>query len=129
MKSGRIFTGVLLGAVMALAATAYAAEKATVEIQKAVTVSGTQLAAGKYTVTWEGSGTNVELKIMKGKNVVATVPAQVVNLNSINLTDAVVTRNEAGRFELTQIQPGGKKVALVLGAEAVQTAAQNSTGK
>jgi hypothetical protein len=46
------------------------------DTRKALTVNGSPLPAGKYTVTWEGRGPGVELKFLKGKNVVATVPAQ-----------------------------------------------------
>ena len=121
-----MFTGVLLSVVMLLAATALAADKTTVEINKAVTVSGHSLAAGKYTVTWDGSGPNVDLKVFQGKNLVATVPGQIVSLNTITLNDSVVIENEPAGRVLTQIRPKGKKLSLVVGNEAVQTAADTN---
>jgi hypothetical protein len=126
MKSAKLFTGLLLGLVMLAAATASAAEKVTVETPQAMTVNGNQLPAGKYTVTWEGSGPGVELKFLKGKNVVATVPAQLVNLKTINSPGLIVTRKDNAGVALTQIQPDGKKYAFTIGGESVQTAAQNS---
>ena len=112
-----------------LAATAFAAEKAKLDIDKAVTVNGTQLAPGTYTVTWEGSGPSTELKILKGKNVVATVPARIVSLKTTTTNDTFDIRSEPSGLVLTQIEPGGKKVSLVIGGEGVQTAAEASSGK
>ena len=45
-------------------------------------VNGKQLGAGDYTVKWDGNGPNVEVNILQGKNVVATVPAHMVDLES-----------------------------------------------
>ncbi len=125
MKSRTLYTNLLLGAAMLVATNAVAAEKVTVETQQAMTVNGNQLPAGKYTVTWDGSGPSVELKFLKGKNVVTTVPAQVVNLKDA-APGSIVTRKDAGNVALTQIRPEGKKYVLTIGGEAVQTAAENS---
>jgi len=111
---------------MLMAATAFAAEKVTVETREALTVNGNQLPVGKYTVTWDGSGPSVELKFLKGKNVVATVPAQVVNLKTVTSPGGIVTKRDNNNVSLTQIQPSGKKYALTIGDESVQTAAENS---
>ena len=110
---------------MLISATAFAGEKETLETQKAMTVNGSPLPAGKYTVTWEGSGPGVELKFLKGKNVVATVPAQLVNEKTAG-AGGIVTRKENDSVVLTQIRPEGKKYILNIGAEPVQTAAENS---
>ncbi len=115
----------MLGAVLVFAAAAFASEKETVETRETVTVNGNQLPAGKYTVTWEGSGPTVELKFLKGKNVVATVPAQVVNLKTTS-PGGIVTAKENNVVALTQIRPEGKKYTLNIGSESVETAAGNS---
>jgi hypothetical protein len=114
----------MLSAVLLLAATALAAEKETVETRETVTVNGNQLPAGKYTVTWEGSGPTVELKFLKGKNVMATVPAQVANLKTAS-PGGIVTTKENNRVVLTQIRPEGKKYTLNIGSESTETAAEN----
>jgi hypothetical protein len=90
-----------------------------------MTVNGIPLPAGKYTVTWEGSGPGVELKFLKGKNVVATVPAQVVNQKTV-VAGGIVIRNDKDTVALTQIRPEGKKYVLSIGGETVQTEAENS---
>ena len=79
-------------------------------------VNGTQLKAGAYKVEWDGSGPNVEVSILQGKNVVAKVPAHVVALNAAPEFDtAVVKKDSAGMNQLTGVRFGGKKVALELG--------------
>ncbi len=125
MKSRKIYSSLLLGAALLVAANAFAAEKETVETREAMTVNGTSLPAGKYTVTWEGSGPSVELAFHKGKNVVATVPAHVVSMKAAGAAGLVINRDK-GSVELTQIRPEGKKYVLTIGGESVETAAQNS---
>ena len=126
MKSGRLYTSLVLGAAMLVSATAFAGEKETVETQKAMTVNGSPLPAGKYTVTWEGSGPSVELKFLKGKNVVATTPAQVVNQKTA-VVGGIVTRSDNANIVLTQIRPEGKKYVLSIGGAPVQTAEDNGS--
>jgi hypothetical protein len=127
MKSGRLSVGLLLGAVVLLTASAIAAEKTTVETRQTMTVNGTPLPAGKYKVSWEGSGPGVELKFMKGNDVVATAPAQVVNQKTKIATNAgIVIRRDSDRVALTQIRPQGKKYVLNIGGETEQTAAENT---
>jgi hypothetical protein len=124
MKSRRLHSSLMLSAILLLAATAFAAEKETVETRETVTVNGNQLPAGKYTVTWEGNGPTVELKFLKGKNVVATAPAQVGNLKTTS-PGGIVTTKENNRVVLTQIRPEGKKYTLNIGSESTETAAEN----
>lgn len=126
MKSRWIYTSLLMVAAVLMSANAFAGEKEKVETQQAMTVNGNQLPAGNYTVTWEGSGPSVELKFLKGKNVVATVPAQVVNQKTA-VAGGIVTRKDNDSVVLTQIRPEGKKYVLSIGGESVQTAAANSS--
>ncbi len=116
----------LLFMVALMAASAFAAGKETVETQQTVTVNGTQLPAGTYTVTWEGHGPGVSLKFLKGKNVVATVPAQIVNQKTA-VMGGVVVEHQNDHLALTEIRPSGKKYVLDIGGDAVQTAAENGS--
>ena len=70
----------MLGLALLLASSAFAATKASLQLSNPVMVNGTKLKPGDYKVEWEGTGPNVELSIMQGKNVVAKVPAHVVEL-------------------------------------------------
>ena len=115
--------------VLLLAASALAATKGSLQLTEAVSVSGKKLSAGEYTVKWEGAGPAVEANIMKGKTVVATVPARLVDLQRASNSDAaVVSKADDGDAKLTQIRFSGKKYALELGQQ-VATGPSDNSGK
>jgi hypothetical protein len=121
MKISKISKGLLLGLALLLAATAFAANKGTLQVSDPVTVSGKQIAPGEYTLRWEGNGPNVELNILRGKNVVATVPAHLVDLDRTPDRDATVTVvNDNGNKVLSEIRLSGRKQAFAIGAESAK---------
>ena len=114
-------------AILALALTTsvFAASsdshKSNFEISAATQVNGTELPAGDYTARWEGSGPTVQVSIMQGKKVVATVPAEVVVLDRpASNTQAEITSNSNGDRELTSLKFSGKKFSLELGTESAK---------
>ena len=111
MKFQSISKGLLLGLALLLATSAFAAaNKGSMQLLDPVTVSGKQLPAGDYSVQWDGSGPNVEVNILKGKKVVATTPARLIDLNQKPDRDAAVVRNnDDGSRSLAEIHFGGKK--------------------
>ena len=116
MKFATVSKSVVLGLALLLASSAFAGTKASLQISNPVNVNGTMLKAGDYKVQWEGTGPNVELSILKGKNVVAKVPARVVELQTASASDAAVTRtNDNGAATLAGLRFEGKKFALELG--------------
>lgn len=118
MNFAKCFKGLVLGSALLLASSAFAANKGPLQLSSSANVAGKQLAAGDYTVKWDGSGNTVQVEIMKGKNVVATVPAQVVNLDHESAYDsAVVNTASDGSRNLSQIRFSGKKWALEVGGE------------
>jgi len=121
MKVSKMLKGLLLGLGLLLAASAFAANKGSLQVNDPVTVSGKQLKPGGYTVKWEGTGPNVELNILQGKKVVATVPARLIELNSSPSSDAAVTKlNEDGSKSVSEIRFSGKKYALAIGEESAK---------
>lgn len=122
MKTGNTSKGLLLGLTLLLATSLFAAgdsNKGSLQTLGAVTVNGTNLPAGDYSVKWEGTGSNVQLSILKGKKVVATTPARLVDLSSPAITDsAVVTSDGSGARMLSEVRFGGKKYALQIGDES-----------
>lgn len=123
MKVSRISKGLLLGLAVLLATSAFAANKGSLSVVDPVTIAGKQLAAGQYKVTWDGSGSSVQLNIMQGKNVVATVPARVVELNNAASSDsAVVSSSGDGSKSLSEIRFSGKKYAMAIGEESASAA-------
>jgi len=113
MKFATISKSLVLGLALVLASSAFASTKGNLQLTSAVTVNGTQLKAGEYKVQWEGSGPEVEISILQGKNVVAKLPAHVVELQSPSNNDAAVTRqNGSGPNSLTGLRFHGKKISL-----------------
>jgi hypothetical protein len=121
MKVSKISKGLLLGLALLLATSAFAANKGSLLVSDAFSISGKQLAPGDYTVKWEGTGPNVELSILQGKTVVATTPARLVDLSSsASQNTAVVRKNGDGSRSLTEIRFSGKKFALAIGEETAK---------
>jgi hypothetical protein len=119
MKRGRILEGLLLGLALLLATSAFASNSGSMQILDPVTVAGTQLSPGQYAVKWDGSGSNVQVSILKGSKVVATTPAHLIDLNQKSNGDvAVLKANTDGSKSLSEIHFSGKKSALALGDES-----------
>jgi len=113
MKASRILKGSLLSLALLLASSAFAANKGSLQVYSDIMVGGKQLKAGSYNVTWEGSGNSVQLNILKGKNVVATAPAQMVTLpKAPDRNAAVLNRNSDGSVSLSEVRFAGKTYSL-----------------
>jgi hypothetical protein len=131
MKSLSFFRIILATLALALATSAFAASdshKSNFEIGNATQVNGTTLPAGEYTAQWEGSGPTVQVNILQGKKVVATVPAQVVTLDSkASDTHAEVFNGTNGERELKALQFEGKKFSLQLGTESATAQSKSAS--
>ena len=121
MNASKISKGLLLGLALLLATSVFAANKGSLQVSDPVTVNGRQIAAGEYTVKWEGNGPSVELNILRGKDVVATVPARMIDLDRAPSRDSAVTIvNSDGHKSLNEIRFSGKKYALAVGTETAK---------
>jgi len=122
MKFASISKGLLLGLALLLATSVFASNasnKGSLQVTDPVTVSGTQLSPGDYSVKWEGKGPNVEVSILQGRKVVATTQARVVDLTQSPKSDSVLTtQNADGSKSLSEIRFGGKKYTLQIGQES-----------
>ncbi|MCU1296471.1 MAG: hypothetical protein JWO91_749 [Acidobacteriaceae bacterium] len=128
MKTINLSKSLLLGAALSLTTSVFAASKGSLQVLDQVTVNGQALKAGDYNLKWDGTGANVQLSILKGSKVVATTPAQVINLQSSpNNNAAVLKNNPDGSRTLSEIRFGGKKYALAIGGEATQTESSTSS--
>jgi hypothetical protein len=124
MKIANLGKTMLLGLGLLLATSAFAANKGSLKLFGAATVGGKQLPAGEYSVVWQGEGSNVDVKILKGNQVIATAPARVVTLQRTPDSDGTSTKatGEKGTA-LTEIFFRGKTQALVLDqTEAMEVA-------
>ena len=127
MKSS-LFSKVMFATLaLALTTSVFAASgdshKSSFAISAAAQLNGTELPAGDYTARWEGSGPTVQVSIMQGKKVVATVPAEVVALDRpASNTQAEINGNR----ELTSLQFSGKKFSLALGTESAKAQSKSA---
>jgi hypothetical protein len=117
MKSSMTWKGLVLGAVLAVASSGFAAS-GNLSLTTDTNVNGTALKAGDYKVSWDGNGPAVDVKIMSGKKVVATVPARVVTLPSASLYDSAVVNSAGTGRTLSEIRFSGKTIALAIGRES-----------
>jgi hypothetical protein len=118
LKSKYSLKGIVLAAVVLLAGSALAASKGPLQLQEAATVAGTQLKTGSYTVQWEGTGDQVQLKIYQGKKEVASTSARVVTLAKPQQQDGtILRRSDDGTLTVTRINFGKKNFALEIGSD------------
>jgi hypothetical protein len=128
MKTMNLSKRMLLGAALLLTTTVFAANKGSLQVMDPVTVNGQSLKPGDYDLKWDGTGTTVQLSILKGKKVVATTPAQMVTLQrSASNSAAVLKKNPDGSKSLSEIRFDGKKYALAIGDDSAQPEANSST--
>jgi hypothetical protein len=123
MKISSSRTSFLALAVLFLTLPAFAGtNRGSVQVSKTFVVNGQQLKAGEYSVTWEGSGPDVQVNFLKGKKIVATSPAHLVDLTSSPAADAALIKtNNDGSISLAHVRFGGKKKALAFDGVAPQS--------
>lgn len=112
----------LLSLVLMAAPMVFAAQhnSENVTLPDAVTVGGTEVPAGTYRVEWDGTG-SVTATIVKGKKVLASVPATVVAAKG-NYDGAIDTDGKT----LQGIQ--WRKTSLQFSPNASTPAAATTTG-
>jgi hypothetical protein len=112
------FAGVLTGIAIVFATTALAADKGSMKVFDPTVVNGTQLSPGDYGLQWEGTGNNVQLKILQGKKVVATTSATLIQLNAPAPQNMTSTRDADNHAKaLSEVTFRGKSYALAIGNE------------
>jgi len=127
MSRKNMLMGCSLAALVLFAVSAVAATKGPLELQHPTNVAGKQLASGEYTVQWDGSGDQVELKIFQGKKEVATTSARVVKVDRAPGNNSAVTMtNGDGSSSLTEIRFRGKTYALQLSGEGAGAGASGA---
>ncbi len=126
MKPSLISRSAFLGFAIFLASNTFAANKGSLHVLSPVDVSGKKVPAGEYTVEWEGSGDNVELKIMAGKKIIATAPAKLVTMTRPSSEDSALVNTSDGVRRLWQIRFSGKTLVLeIVGVPGVVTDQQD----
>src|SRR5258708_24689780 len=117
MKLSTMCKNLLPGLALLVATSAFAANnvnKGSFEVFEPLTVSGHQLAPGQYKLTWDGTGSSVELMILSRGKLVATVPAHLIELNQAERKNATVShKTDDGSQTLTEIDCAGEMYALL----------------
>ena len=114
MNTSRISIA-LFGAAVLCASAVLAGEvnKLTIKTEETLNVDGKSLSPGNYKVEWNGSGPNVQVKMMQGKDTVATFPANLEQQKAQNPENAYASMKEPdGTRSLTTIYVGGKRDVL-----------------
>jgi hypothetical protein len=130
VNSMRGVKAIVFVAVFLIGGAAFAANKGSFQLQHPASVAGKQLASGTYTVRWDGSGDQVEVKIYQGKNVVASAPARMVNIQRPGPSDSTVMNTGSdGTYSISQIRFGGKNYALDFTSADASAAAGSSASR
>jgi len=105
------------GSALLLSSAAFAGDsnKGSLQLYEKINVEGKSLNPGHYTVTWEGSGPDVQVTVLQGKQTVATFPAHLTEQASRNTEDAYGSAPATdGSRMLTAIYPNGKRFSIEL---------------
>jgi hypothetical protein len=114
----------ILGAAFLFSTSAFAQSenKGKLSVPETITVEGKQVPPGDYKVEWAGAGPNVEVKILKGKETVATAPARLVQGPTKATVDSYgITKQQDGSRVLSSIYFAGKNFSLEIGQSSAQT--------
>jgi hypothetical protein len=115
MKFATVSKSLVMGLALLLASSAFAETKANLHLNNPTNINGTKLKPGDYKLVWNGTGPDVEVSVMQGKNVLAKAPAKVVDLSTPAANNAaVVNHKDDGTTTLAGARFEGKKFALEL---------------
>jgi hypothetical protein len=83
-------------------------------VDEPVQVGSSSLSPGDYKVEWNGNANNVQINILKDKNVVATAEGKIVELDKPAKGDAVTTKSLDDKRVVDEIEFNNRKESLVL---------------
>jgi len=127
MKVTKLFT-LLVGTSLLFSAAAFAGNgnKKTLRFATPVTLDGKVIPAGEYRFEWSGTGPDVTVNILKGKETIASVPAHVVAIAISNKQDGYSSApSKDGSPAITEVFFSGDKYNLEVGQA---TSAGTATG-
>lgn len=114
----KVFSFATLGLALLFASAAFAGDK-NVTFSAPTTINGQKLAAGKYKVRYQMSGSVAEVHFLQDKKEIATTSAQVIEVAAAPRVDSVVTAaNGDGSSKLVELQFANQKSAIRFGSES-----------
>ena len=116
--------------LLSSAAVAGDSNKASIQLYEKINVEGKALNPGKYTITWDGAGPNVQVNVLQGKQTVATFSAHLTEQATRNTEDAYGSAADTnGSRSLTAIYPNGKRFSLELDAKSASQPSTSPSSK
>jgi hypothetical protein len=105
-----------------LTLSAFAKDKneAKFTLSDTAVLGSTQLKPGDYKAQWDGTGPDVQVKILKGKEVVASAPAKLIDKKNASGTNAVTFGTGNGARSLDEVDFNSGKQSLVFSGAATQ---------
>ena len=101
-----------LSLALLMSTSLFAASSGSLNLTQPVQLNGTEIKPGDYKVKWEGTGSDVSVSILKGKDVVAKAPAHIKDLGNKFNSNAAVLQKRDGAASLTGIRFAGKTFAI-----------------
>jgi hypothetical protein len=121
MKFGRYLAIVaVLASGLSLSAFAKDKNETKVTFSDSVQVGSTQLKPGDYKLQWQGNGPDVQVQIVKGKDVVATVPAKLIENKASLGSNSVTTGSNSSTKTLDQVDFDNGRQSLKFGQGSMQ---------
>jgi hypothetical protein len=116
--------------LLSSAAVAGDSNKASIQVYEKISVEGKALNPGRYTITWDGSGPNVQVNVLQGKQTVATFSAHLTEQAARNTEDAYGSAAETdGSRTLTAIYPNGKRFSIEVENKSASQPSASATSK
>ncbi len=118
----------VLSLALLLSTSLFAASSGSLNLTQPVQLNGTQLKPGDYKVTWEGTGPEVTVSVMKGNQVVAKTSAHVKELDkNFDSNATLLQKNADGSTSLNGIRFSGKKIALEFAEDTAAAGTKSGT--
>ena len=121
MKLGRYLAIVaVLASGLSLSAFAKDKNETKVTFSDPVQVGSTQLKPGDYKLQWQGNGPDVQVQIVKGKDVVATAPAKLIENKTSFGSNSVTTGSNSSTKTLDQVDFDNGRQSLKFDQGSIQ---------
>ncbi|HYL62813.1 MAG TPA: hypothetical protein VE077_09340 [Candidatus Methylomirabilis sp.] len=102
--------------------------KKSLHLFETVTVHGKTLSPGDYRVEWNGSGPNVKLDIVQGRDTLVTVSAKIVTESIKSEQDGYTLDKDHGNQELVSIFFSGTDYRLQIPESGSASASRSTSG-
>ena len=89
---------------LSMSATAAHKNQTDFSLNESAQLGSTLLSPGEYSLSWSGTGNDGTVTISRGKTVLVSVPAKLVEQRSAYSRPAVSTSTEGGSVHITEIQ-------------------------